>query len=174
MLNTLSADVAEAVLDSGARFCPHDLPGAQAALGGDVADAEMQRALLAVWSCMAEQRGARGDGRGRARSTPTEAQNLEPVDSSEEHVAWTTACTQLAAALPPDEFVTWIKSLTVLESRNDAVIMGAPNVFVRDIVCTKYRSAVEDALNIALVRRVVLEVFVHNDLVPRTPGKHVF
>jgi hypothetical protein len=52
--------------------------------------------------------------------------------AGEAHTAWQRVCDQLRAALPPDDYVTWIAPLRLLDDGAGVAVIQTPNIFARE------------------------------------------
>ena len=73
---------------------------------------------------------------------------------------WQQTGAQLVAHLDAQAFETWIAPSRLLAVEADTAVLGTPNVFVRDMIATHYRTAVEAALRIVFGRPLVLELVI--------------
>jgi chromosomal replication initiation ATPase DnaA len=73
---------------------------------------------------------------------------------------WTAARANVAKHATPTEFNTWIEPLVVLDVIGETIILGAPNVFVRDEVAKAYLSSITDALATEFGRAMQVEVVI--------------
>ena len=62
--------------------------------------------------------------------------------------------------MPPDDYATWLSTTVLLHHQRDLLVLGTPNIFVRDKVDANYRAAIEDALHTELGHAVMLEVVI--------------
>ncbi|MBA3947255.1 MAG: hypothetical protein H0X37_22185 [Herpetosiphonaceae bacterium] len=185
-LATLVPTVAEAVLDAAERCCPHDLPAAHAALGNAAAVYDVQCALTAVWSVMAEQRSQRSHGDSHqptpvvqlpGRSLPFSELGLVPAaDPGERTVLLPQADATSRAVLLPElwditlrevqpqvtqsEWDTWLRSTVLLDVDDSEAIIGTPNIFVRQEVEQRYAEVLQSALQAALCRQMHINVVI--------------
>ena len=78
---------------------------------------------------------------------------------------WQQCCSTLQEELPSQQFVTWIRPLRMEFNENGALLLSAPNRFIRDWVKNKYLSRIEQLLakhNEGKVLAIELSVFENN------------
>jgi hypothetical protein len=73
---------------------------------------------------------------------------------------WEDARTLLATQLDPQEYITWIAPCEVLLRNGDHVVLGTPNVFVRDEIEGRYRPQLEAALQTVYGQPVTIDVVI--------------
>jgi hypothetical protein len=54
--------------------------------------------------------------------------------------AWQHVCDQLRAELPPDDYVTWIAPLRLLDYGDDVAVIQTPNIFAREEIEGRLRA----------------------------------
>jgi hypothetical protein len=160
-LAALHPDDAEAAVRLVARCCPDD---PQAVLEAATSRGENDRlhpAIRAVWAMVADLRGWRGDARenrldlytGRAACYES---NADVISAS----TWTTALGELRRQLTADEYETWITQASLLQVEHDRVIVGTPNIFVRDHLDLNYKALLGATLHNTLGRAVDVQVVI--------------
>ncbi len=73
---------------------------------------------------------------------------------------WQAARSRLAQDIAPADFDTWIAPLVLLDVIGDAAILGAPNVFVRDVVARDYVPLIAGALRSAWGRSIRVDLAI--------------
>lgn len=93
---------------------------------------------------------------------------------------WQAVLGELEVSLSRGNFVTWFKNTTLLRQDDEKVIIGVPNVFIKQQLETKYNQLVQDTLGRNGVNGVAIEYKIHalagkrvevndNVLVPQQP-----
>lgn len=84
-----------------------------------------------------------------------------PPPQSPAHVElWQKVLGRLRAAVAPDAFATWLAPTVLLDIIGGIVVVGTPNVFVRDQIESAYLSPMTAALTEELARPVEVEVVI--------------
>ncbi len=68
--------------------------------------------------------------------------------------------TFLQEAVPEPDYTTWIAPLVLLQAEDIQVVIGTPNCFVRTEIQTTYAAALQEALEQAWGRRVLVELVI--------------
>lgn len=67
---------------------------------------------------------------------------------------------RLRSEVAPDAFATWLSTTALLEHEHSLVVIGTPNVFVRDEVASTYLPLIEEALRAELGHPVSVEIVI--------------
>ncbi len=89
------------------------------------------------------------------QAVPSLSHEMPPREQSE---LWTKTQAVLEAAVPRNEFDTWIKESYLAALTDNYVVIGASNVFTRDKLQTVYREAIVEALYRVTGRHYAVEV----------------
>jgi chromosomal replication initiation ATPase DnaA len=73
---------------------------------------------------------------------------------------WPAVLARLAQDIAPEEFSVWLSTTTLLDIIDDVVIIGTPNVFVRNHVRDAYASLLSMASAVELGHPVQVEVVI--------------
>jgi chromosomal replication initiation ATPase DnaA len=73
---------------------------------------------------------------------------------------WQKVLGRLRAAVAPDAFATWLAPTVLLDIIGGIVVVGTPNVFVRDQIESAYLSPMTAALTEELARPVEVEIVI--------------
>jgi hypothetical protein len=107
-------------------------------------DHQWQLSFETLWAVMVEQ---------RAKSAPPRmAAPAAPVRSDAQHSGtgdprWLALQNELARKVSPDDFHVWLEGLVLLDISDEVVVLGAPNVFVRDHVMSTFQALIVDLLS---------------------------
>jgi hypothetical protein len=150
-LATLPMPLAQAVLDQVDSCCPdtYDLLGHDARLVDDAA----RDVAETVWEVMSELRGGRAVPPER-----TSAPGASPRASYEQ--LWQKIVGHMAAHLSPVDVATWLAPSRLLEVDADRVVIGTPNVFVRDIIAASMLPPLATAFQQELGRTLAVELAI--------------
>ena len=174
VLAPLPATIAEAILASVDGHCLDGIehcwnlirtdPGLLDAEGGDATclHPPVRAALNALFAMMTDLRRGRVPVQGSTRLS-TEQVSIPVLSASPSQLDdpwWTAARANVAKHATPTEFNTWIEPLVVLDVIGETIILGAPNVFVRDEVAKAYLSSITDALATEFGRAMQVEVVI--------------
>ena len=156
LLNELPLDTAATMvgmLDGGAPEATNALQAAlPAAVHSDVAGA-VQGALEAVRSAAVTQRRQTGRGHPVVAAQPSAARSTQDP-------RWEATKTFLRETVPEPDYTTWIAPLVLLHTEDMLVVIGTPNCFVRTEIQTTYAAALQEALEQAWDRTVVVELVI--------------
>ncbi|GAC1543629.1 MAG: hypothetical protein NVS2B7_17470 [Herpetosiphon sp.] len=86
--------------------------------------------------------------------------NPPPPGDDQRVIQWASVLTLLQADLSSSEFETWLLPTRLLACEELCAVVGASNVFVRDMVRAQYQGQLEAALATVMGRRVQIEVLV--------------
>lgn len=151
----LEPNVAEQLCDIVDRACPAQASTVEQTVTATLGcDAAITAALSAGWSLVAEQRGG-----------PLHLPTVAPTPTRQPDVVatpslWQRVLDRLQANVTAEAFATWLGATALLEHEHDLVVIGTPNVFVRDEVAATYRTAIEDALCAQLGHTVRVEIVI--------------
>ena len=152
----LDAEDAETLCDLLDRACPMQAASVVQTVQAALGDAAAVRAALdAGWSLMAEQRG--GPLRLLAAPPPS---IIGEASVTQSPALWQRVLARLERDVAADAFGTWLSRTVLLEHDRTLIVIGTPNIFVRDEVDTAYRPAIERALAAELGYGVTLEVVI--------------
>jgi hypothetical protein len=109
-----------------------------------------------------QQRLPPGEPRPALRAAlPAATPAAAPVTTPAPHAElWTTVCGRLEHQLGTDAYATWIADTSLLAVDDDRVVIGAPNVFVRDHLATLFATPLADAVQAQLGRSVAVEIVI--------------
>jgi hypothetical protein len=117
--------------------------------------------ITCLEQAFAEQRG--GQQRRQMRQSDLVDRATAPHSAAvvpEPDARWLVACAHLAQVVAPDDCELWLRPLVVLDSSADRVVVGAPNVFVRDEVRNRFFPELEAAVGHAWGQAVALELAI--------------
>ncbi len=164
LLAALAPETAEMVLDVVDHYCPHRPEAMWCDERLRDAEPAVAAACEEVWAMFSSQRLSRSR-LDIIRHEPAERVLVSGAPSQgrsgPEHAFWKAACERLAQELVPVDFATWLAPLQVLDIIDDTVILGAPNVFVRDQVITAYHATLTELIASELRRDVRVEIIIH-------------
>ncbi len=141
-----------------AAHCP-DQPGTLLAAPLVAENPAAQPALLALWDMVATLRQAAG--------RPLVAGAAPTSDEPLSHT-WQQVLALVQSQMSAAEFLTWLQPTELLAVEPGCVVVGTPNIFVRQEIESCYQALLEAAATTVLDRAVTAEVVI---AAPQTFGR---
>lgn len=83
---------------------------------------------------------------------------------------WQAVLGEIELSVSQGNYITWFKHTRLLELKDGKVVVGVPNVFIKQQLETKFNSLLVDVLKRNGVDQVKLEYKIHSDLAPKRPA----
>lgn len=124
--------------------------------------AALRTVLEAIWQALGAEQHQPGQ---------TPARNAAPQLLAMSDPRWDATRQHLAMVLPRADFQTWIAPLVPLELSAEVIVLGVPNVFVRDEIQAHFADMLANALQTGFGYDAPIEIVIDSALgMPASTG----
>jgi hypothetical protein len=160
LLAALPPDIASLLIDIMKNHVtdPEGLVASQATLATDprTVGQDLTGPIKAVWAVL---ESARWSSTGHVLGPAVPAKDVAQAPHVDDP-RWRVAKSHLATRIPAGEYATWIDPLELVHVDDAMIVVGVPNVFVRTELQNTYAAALQEALEEAWDRTVVVELVI--------------
>ena len=104
---------------------------------------------------------------GTFRYTPDINLSFFEREGMQQHSLWQAVLGEIELSVSRGNFITWFKNTTLLRQEEDAIVIGVPNVFIKQQLERKYNQLILDTLKKNGATPVKIEYKIHSALKPR-------